>query len=810
MSSIIEGYNYDIFISYRQKDNKGDKWVSEFVESLKTELESTFKEEITVYFDINPHDGLLETHDVDASLKEKLKCLIFIPIISRTYCDPKSFAWEHEFKAFVEQASKDQFGLKVKLPNGNVATRILPVQIHDLYPEDKSLLEKEIGGVLRAIEFIYKEQGVNRPLTANDDKDISQGRPKYRNQINKVANAIDEIIHCLKGKEPAATDRKVLADKTDFVKVSEDNSSSQVEIAKKSKRWLIVALSTILCIVGVIAIYKVISSGKQTENIAKHEKSIAVLPFKLLSDEPDKQYLADGMMDAITLHLSKIKDLRVMSRTSVEQYRGATKTTRQIGKELGVEYLLEGSFQKFGDNTKLIVQLIRASEERHAWGNEYNSKWNDVFSLQSEVAQTIARELDAVITPEEKQVIEIIPTTNLTAYDFYQRGSEEYWNFIITGKYRSLERVKELYNKALEYDSAFAKAYAGLASVYYYKHLNASETYFTENYLDSVKILSDQALSHDTHLSEAYMTRAIYNIGIGNPDQAIIEFDKAIKYNPNSWEAYLWKGNNVYIDDLDNMDYVKGLECLHKAASLNHGRELQNIYNWLGYTYAFCAGFPDEGKKYYNEAFLLNRDSAYYLSYIGSVEIQYGNYDIGIEKSLKAYSKDSLEWRLAAQYFFHGEYKESLKYYRKYFERLKLLGKIPQGDQDVIGYAYLQNGYKKEAEYWFNEQIRLSQEAIKLRRYYSTSVHFSDNAYIDLASVFACRGEKEKALELLRMFDRYPVISKSMLDDIEKYSPMFNSIRNEPEFQEIVKRWEAKYQSEHERVRKWLEEQSQL
>ena len=89
MASIIPGYEYDIFISNRQKDNKGERWVSEFVESLKTELESTFKEEISVYFDINPHDGLLETHDVNASLKEKLKCLVFIPIISRTYCDPE-------------------------------------------------------------------------------------------------------------------------------------------------------------------------------------------------------------------------------------------------------------------------------------------------------------------------------------------------------------------------------------------------------------------------------------------------------------------------------------------------------------------------------------------------------------------------------------------------------------------------------------------------------------------------------------------------------------------------------------------------
>jgi hypothetical protein len=129
MASLISGYEYDIFISYRQKDNKNDGWVTEFVDNLKGELESTFKEEINVYFDINPHDGLLETHDVDASLKDKLKCLVFIPIISRTYCDPKSFAWEHEFKAFVEQASLDKFGLKVKLPNGNVANRVLPVSV---------------------------------------------------------------------------------------------------------------------------------------------------------------------------------------------------------------------------------------------------------------------------------------------------------------------------------------------------------------------------------------------------------------------------------------------------------------------------------------------------------------------------------------------------------------------------------------------------------------------------------------------------------------------------------------------------------
>jgi len=201
MASIFPGYEYDIFISYRQKDNKGDRWVSEFVEALKNELESTFKEEISVYFDINTHDGLLETHDVVASLKEKLKCLVFIPIISQTYCDPKSFAWQDEFCAFNKLAKEDKIGRDIKLVNGNVASRILPIKIHDLNREDTALLEIEVGGPLRAIEFIFKSPGVNRPLTPSDNPDKNQNQRYYKDQINKAANSIQEIIQGIKIKE---------------------------------------------------------------------------------------------------------------------------------------------------------------------------------------------------------------------------------------------------------------------------------------------------------------------------------------------------------------------------------------------------------------------------------------------------------------------------------------------------------------------------------------------------------------------------------------------------------------------------------
>jgi hypothetical protein len=139
---------------------------------------------------------------VDASLKDKIKCLIFIPIISRTYCDPKSFAWEHEFKAFVEQASKDRFGLKVKFTNGNVASRVLSIRIHDLDTEDIKLCESIVGGVLRGVEFIYKEPGVNRPLRSNEDNPHDNlNHTIYRNQVNKVALAVRDLIESMRGSE---------------------------------------------------------------------------------------------------------------------------------------------------------------------------------------------------------------------------------------------------------------------------------------------------------------------------------------------------------------------------------------------------------------------------------------------------------------------------------------------------------------------------------------------------------------------------------------------------------------------------------
>jgi TolB-like protein len=819
MASLIPGYEYDIFISYRQKDNKGERWVSKFVDALKTELESTFKEDISIYYDENPHDRLQETHNVDKSLEGKLKCLIFIPILSQTYCDPNSYAWQYEFLAFNKLSIEDRFGRDIKLRNGNYASRILPLRIHDLEQADVKLFEKESGSALRAMDFIFKTaSGVNRPLKTNEDHPQDNlNKTFYSDQINILSNAIKEIIMSLSA-EPDILGRRKPHLKESKDEAKKDNGRKDVIskgiIDQKSKKRLIISLSVLLCIIGAFTTFKIVESSKKANDIVKLEKSIAVLPF--VNDSPDEEntYFINGIMDEILNNLQKIKGFRVLSRTSTEQYRGSAKLTiPKIAKELGVNYIVEGSGQKYGNTFRLRVQLIAANNEKHLWGESYEQEIHetkDIFKIQSQVAQIIASELKATITPEEKQQIEKTYTTNLTAYDFYQRGNDALMEYYFVGNIPWLNKAEGFFSKALKYDSTFARAYAGLAGVYYWKHGNEYKSYFTKNYLDSVLILADRALSFDDHLSEGYFYRAWYYSNNGKTEQAAKEFDRAIKYNPNYWEAYLQKGNYVYFGDLNNSDYVKGLEYIHKAARINQGRELPFILYNLGNAYSYFAGFPEEAKKYFQEAFKLDSDTSTYFSNLGSLEIQYGDFEKGMEKSLKIYAKDSSDWRLAGQYFNNGQYKESLKYFRNYIEKLKSLGQIPQLNHSMIGYAYLQNGFKKEAEHWFNEQKRLSQESIKLGRGYSTSSWFSSNAYYDLAALYAFTGEKKKAYEILRMITRYPIIPLSMADDIKKYNPLFNSIRNEPEFQQIVKDIEAKYQAEHERVRKWLEENNML
>ncbi|MFD2718134.1 hypothetical protein ACFST9_05370 [Hymenobacter monticola] len=201
MAALLPDYEYDIFISYRHNDSE---WMAEFITRLQNELRTIIKQPLSIYYDKDPRDGLGDTHLVQASLDHRvLSSVILLPLVSMTYCDPERYSWQSEFLPFLHKASADRLGLNLSLPGGGVASRILPLRLHNLDPQDQQLLEQTLGGQLRSIDFVYPspEVGVNRPLRVADAPEVGR---RYDDQVNKVANAIKELVTAAAAKSQPA------------------------------------------------------------------------------------------------------------------------------------------------------------------------------------------------------------------------------------------------------------------------------------------------------------------------------------------------------------------------------------------------------------------------------------------------------------------------------------------------------------------------------------------------------------------------------------------------------------------------------
>jgi len=621
-------------------------------------------------------------------------------------------------------------------------------------------------------------------------------------QVKPVLNNLSAIIEWyLKYKEPEAITKPQ-------DQITEEIIEKSPEQIRKPQKRLILLSGLALVVVIVVAalfVFNIIGGEKQTEEL---EKSIAVRPFWNESTEQENEFFVNGMAEDIRNNLAKIADLRVLSRGSVEKYKDFQYSTIDIARALDVTYVLEGTAQRIGNQVKIHVQLILAEREDHIWETTYTEEIEDVkqvFDLQSQIAQSVAEEIKAIIKPEEKELIEKTRTTNLTAFDFYLRGSDEHTKYRLNRNDTSaLNRAEEFYYLALEYDPSYAQAYLGLAGIYWNK--NYWETYFTKQFLDSVLIYADIALSFDDKLAEAHSLKGDYYRQKGDTAMALEEYETALTINPNYWKAYRGAGN-LYSQQ---GDYVRSLESLHKAVQLNRDRELPNLLRSLAWNYLFI-GFPEKSIFYCEESIRLDGDSAAYLYYLAVIESVYNrNLPKTIELYKQGYSIDStnndiLE-QLANSLNLNGQYELAMEYYQKLLSRLESQKIIRYNMIHRVAYCYWKIGKSEEADDYFDLQQKHCEEAIELNRPYASN----GLAYYDLAGVYAFRGEKEKAIYHLPQYNQ--IINRSSKPRVWffKNDLLFDSIKDEPEFQQIVRDVEAKYQAEHERVRKWLEEQGML
>ncbi|MBL7849577.1 MAG: hypothetical protein JNN04_01655 [Cyclobacteriaceae bacterium] len=483
---MTQGFNFDVFISYRQNDNRvagagGEGWVSEFVSHLTTELESMVKGGVSIYFDNDPKHGLRETDQVDASLNSHLKSVIFVPILSQTYCDTASYAWTQEFLPFVKQSAQDPLGPTIKLHSGNVVSRILPVCIHELDADDQALVEKHLDGKLRAIPFIFKSAGVNRPLRSREDDPMKNiNRTIYRDQVNKLAMAIKEIIEVVRKPE-------------------QRSAVSQKEVKKSS---LLDGLTP----------------------PPPSVRSITILPLVFNSAHPEEEFLSQGFAEDLFSSLRQVRTLRL----SIQGLNSPVSGKLSSPETTPATLVLTGSMTVKEDDITIQVRLVQSRTEKPIWQGDFRCTREELFSLRTRIILEICETLGVQLKENEKRLVQQPTMTSPQALELYWKG-RYHWR----RRGNDLLTSLECFQKAADIDPNFAQAYAGIANAAvllgYYEMIPFEEA------IAKCRDAAMAALNIDPTLIEAYYALAYVALCYewSWPD-AEHSFSKVFEINPNS------------------------------------------------------------------------------------------------------------------------------------------------------------------------------------------------------------------------------------------------------------------------------------
>jgi TolB-like protein/Tfp pilus assembly protein PilF len=339
----------------------------------------------------------------------------------------------------------------------------------------------------------------------------------------------------------------------------------KLQILRKHRartRWTVIAISFLL-LAGIVALVLFLLRRPTQWTLSAPEKSIAVLPFENLSRDPENAYFAEGIQDEILTRLSKIADLKVISRTSTQHYKSAPKNLPEIARQLSVAHILEGSVQKSGEAVRVNVQLIKAANDSHLWADTFDRRLTDIFSVESEVAKAIADQLRAKITGQEEQVIAAKPTDNPEAYDAYLRGLA--YNLKTANTAANSLGAQKYLKEAVRLDPKFALSWALLSYVDArgYRTLTLQQTVALR---EEARQAAETALTLQPNLGEAIWAKGYYHYAcLKDYETAVRYFEQARQFLPNSSKipeslAYVtrrrgqWDRSDSYFNEAERID----------------------------------------------------------------------------------------------------------------------------------------------------------------------------------------------------------------------------------------------------------------
>lgn len=375
--------------------------------------------------------------------------------------------------------------------------------------------------------------------------------------------------------------------------------------------------------------------------------SIAVLPFEDMSEEKDQGYFCDGMADEILNFLTQVQPLRVASRTSSFQFKNKAVDIKEVGRQLNVKTVLEGSVRKQGNQLRILAQLISVNDGYHLWSERFQRNLEDVFLIQEEIAKCIVSALEVTLSAQERRVIETRSTRNIDAYEYYLRG----WQFFHRTTRKDLLYAIDMFEKALAEDPNFSRAWAGIADAYAFLYL-----YFVSKveYRDKASEYSIKALELCSNLAESHISRGMAHLLCHEFADAERELDKAIALAPHSYEAFYFYGRTCFHQG----KYQQAAEMFEKASEVNPCDYqslllLPQVYRALGRN-ADAEQASRRGIKAAKAVLQLNPDDCRAL-YLGSGQFaQLGDVEEGrrwIEKALAINDSESIVMYNAACFY---------------------------------------------------------------------------------------------------------------------------------------------------------------